>query len=45
MYKTELKLICFSRTVLPRYRGFIIRGSFTERIYRELRGKPVLDPV
>ncbi len=40
VYKTERKVICFSHTVLV-IRGFIIRGTFTERIYRELRGKSV----
>jgi hypothetical protein len=43
IYKTELKVICFSHTVLPCIimRCVIIRGSLTERIYRKLRGKPV----
>jgi hypothetical protein len=36
MYKTELKVICFSQCSL------VIRGTFAERIYHELRGKPVI---
>jgi hypothetical protein len=41
--KSSFKQTFCGRTVLPHLRGFRIRGVLSERIYRELRGPPVLE--